>query len=263
MPVHDLGPIVSVSIYRRDAVIHRAGLQGGPPPDLPARGSITYLSRKSRERLAFIANNTLVEFRSMATLTYPADFPTDGERVKEHLHAWLMWARRQWRGLSYLWFLEFQKRGAPHIHLLLSVDLPRKRCTVEALYARVALAWARIVDSGDPRHLKAGTRLERIRKPDGAARYALKYAYKCHQKVVPKQYQNVGRFWGCSRDVTPPDPEPVPMNEFEVRAILADWRYRPDEQTRVWQTLYGVAGLFREREQHIERTPLPDLRLPT
>lgn len=44
---------------------------------------------------------------------------------------------------------------------------------------------------------------EAVREKDGAKRYALKYSLKPHQKKVPKQYQDVGRFWGCSRDVRP------------------------------------------------------------
>lgn len=42
---------------------------------------------------------------------------------------------------------------------------------------------------------------DNIRLEDGAKRYALKYALKPHQKKVPRSFQDVGRFWGNSRDV--------------------------------------------------------------
>ena len=75
-----------------------------------------------------IAQATDVEFRSMLTLTYPRQFPKDGHIVKKDLNALLQKVRRNIEG-EYLWFLEFQTRGAPHIHLLLTgKDIsPRKR----------------------------------------------------------------------------------------------------------------------------------------
>lgn len=63
--------------------------------------------------------------------------------------------------------------------------------------------WYGIVKSGDIRHKRAGTNLERARSTDGAKHYAVKYAMKMRQKRVPKLYRNVGRFWGHSRRVKP------------------------------------------------------------
>ena len=62
---------------------------------------------------------TQVEFRSMLTLTYPQHYPMDGSIVKTDVGAVVQKIRR--REWEYLWFLEFQKRGAPHLHVLLSV----------------------------------------------------------------------------------------------------------------------------------------------
>lgn len=203
------------------------------------------LSRKSRKRLAFVANNTRVVFRTMLTLTYPSTFPCDGKQVKQNLNTFLVWARRRFKRPSYLWFLEFQRRGAPHIHILLDTPLPQNSKERTAVYSDVAQKWYETVKSEDEKHLAAGTRTERIRKPDGAARYCLKYAYKTKQKCVPAAFQNVGRFWGCSRDVTPTDVRTIPMDELTVRAILADWEYCPNEDTLVYQTLFGCTERFR------------------
>jgi len=203
------------------------------------------LSKKSRQRLAFIANNTRIVFRTMITLTYPKEYTTDGEEVKKHLNTFLVWARRYFVSPSYLWFLEFQKRGAPHIHLLIDTPLSQDKAQRLNTYADVAEKWYNTVDSGDVKHLKAGTRVERIRKPDGAARYCLKYAYKTKQKCVPEAYRNVGRFWGCSRDVTPQDVRIWPMDELSVRTVLEDWEYCPNDDTLVYQTLFGCADRFR------------------
>ena len=203
------------------------------------------LSKKSRQRLAFIANNTRIVFRTMVTLTYPGQFSSDGKEIKKHLNAFLVWCRRRFESPSYLWFLEFQRRGAPHIHLLIDTSLPQLTDERTAVYREVSERWYAIVGSRDIRHRNAGTRCERVRKKDGAARYCLKYAYKTRQKCVPEAYRNVGRFWGCSRDVTPAESRIWPMDEPTVRAVLSDWEFCPNEDTLVYQTLYGCADKFR------------------
>jgi len=246
MPDFDPGPVVSVEIFKRDVRVHRRGvLHKGNRGVAPKRSNIKTLSRKSRMRLAFIANNTDVVFKTMVTLTYPSHYPSDGKLVKAHLNTFLTWARRVLSHPSYLWFLEFQKRGAPHVHILIDSALSTDKAERVAVYNKVAQRWYGIVGSGDEHHLRAGTRVERIRKPDGAARYALKYAYKCEQKIVPARYRNVGRFWGCSRDVRPTESLVIPIDELSVRSILVDWDYCPDADTLVYQTLFGCAERFR------------------
>ena len=80
--------------------------------------------------MAFVAANTAVIFKTMITLTYPAVWPGNGRLVKKQLRAFLKFAVHNLfprpedaERIAYLWFLEFQARGAPHIHLLL--DAPR------------------------------------------------------------------------------------------------------------------------------------------
>jgi hypothetical protein len=204
--------------------------------------------------LAFIAANTDVTFRTMITLTYPNEFPTDGKRVKKNLKAFIKFAREHLFGKrpgerkpSYLWFLEFQRRGAPHIHLLLSAKMPSSFKQVRFIRDRVAAGWARIVDSQDPRHLAAGTSCEAIRKPGGAARYAVKYASKMRQKSVPSDFRNVGRFWGHSRDVSPVAREIIQCTEDDVRELLKDWEHAPRPERVVYRILYGQSALFEGR----------------
>ena len=86
-----------------------------------------------------------------------------------------------------MWVLEFQKRGAPHYHVFVRKALDR---------FAVADAWFRIVASGDPKHLEAGTRIEAFRHPPALGSYVMKYAAKMEQKDVPSEFQRVGRFWG-------------------------------------------------------------------
>ena len=247
LPAFDPGPVIGIRIYRRDVVVVRRGkLHPGNRGEAPIRGSIAMFSKKSRQRLAFVANNTTVVFRTMMTLTYPRAWPTDGQKVKAQLNTFLTWLRRRLNKPSYLWFLEFQKRGAPHIHILVDSPLPQHKAGRALFFGEVSQQWYQVVGSADPRHLRAGTRCERIRKKDGAARYALKYCYKMEQKCVPAEYRNIGRFWGASRDVKPRQARVIPMDEASVRGVLSDWDYAPGPDTMVYQTLFGCADRFRQ-----------------
>ena len=269
LPPFDPGPVTSIEIYKRDVVVRRQGrLHPGNRGEAPERGVITMLSRKSRQRLAFIANNTRVVFHTMVTLTYPREYPSDGKKVKAHLNTFLTWCRRRFDRPSYIWFLEFQRRGAPHIHLVFDWSLPQTIAEKKEAYQEIAQKWYSIVKSGDKRHLAAGTRTERIRKPDGAARYCLKYAYKMRQKSVPESYRNIGRCWGGSRDVTPKRYRTVMIDELSVRAIIADWEYSPNEDTLVYQTLFGCAERFETflgigADDDLTKTPFECMLLPS
>jgi len=242
---HGLPDVRGILLYKQDVVVLRE--PGLPHAQGGDRGSITEFSYQSRQRLAFVAANTPIRFRTMLTLTYPAEWETDGEKVKAHFRAFREWIARDIGSRpEYLWFLEFQERGAPHFHLL--VDWPLSLDVDERKWFRwrVSVTWYRLVGSESIDHLIAGTRVERIRKVDGAARYGVKYALKMRQKAVPPGYQNVGRFWGCSRGVIPKPEQEVRCTEDDLRGVLEGWQYEPDEHTPLYTLLYGVADRVRE-----------------
>jgi len=238
------GQIVAIEIYKQDVVVKREGLNKTPPPS--TRGKVTEFSQASRKRLAFVASNTPVQLRTMITLTYPAEYPSDGKAVKLQLRQFLDWLSKETGGCEYLWFLEFQARGAPHFHILTDWPLPRDRDHKVMWYARIAQKWYEIVDSGDFKHRLAGTRTETLRSADGGARYAVKYAQKMRQKHVPENYQNVGRFWGHTRAVKPTPLETHRATEDDVRGMLEGWKYEPPAHVPVWRVLYNQAGWATE-----------------
>ena len=98
----------------------------------------------------------------------------------------------------------FQKRGAPHFHILVDVSLESEKEDVSA-------AWHGQIETEDKKHLATETRVEKLRTSDGGARYAVSYAKKPYQKDVPMAYQNVGRFWGHSRGVKPESRYTIPV----------------------------------------------------
>jgi len=120
----------------------------------------------------------------MLTLTYPAEFPADGELVKRQWAAMRMWLVA--RGIGGLWFLEFQLRGAPHYHVLMTGRVDKNAVRSE---------WARCIGYRGPYTLR--TRVEMLKSGHAAAAYVSKYAAKAYQKQVPDGYENVGRLWGC------------------------------------------------------------------
>lgn len=227
---------VRIEIYKQDAVVtwhsNAKGNGGGE------RGELGEWSKESRQRLMFVAANTPVEFTTMLTLTYP-NIEQDGKLVKKHLNHLLSLLRYHHPTLSYLWFLEWQRRGAPHFHILVNVFVPKDW---------LSETWYRIVGSGNPDHLKAGTKAEALRKKDGGKRYAVKYATKMYQKEVPEGYRNVGRMWGCSRDVKPDPPQTIELgSRYDLGALLKDWPGMSVLQETPLSVLYGAGHHLRSK----------------
>lgn len=162
-----------------------------------SRSCVQRFSAGSAARMRRYLRSCVANYNNMVTITYPGFYESDGAAVKEHLRRFLQELKRKTErdntdscAYSVFWFLEFQERGAPHFHLFTTHDFPKDF---------ISACWYRIVNSEDPRHLKAGTRIERLHAGrSGTISYASKYAVKQAQKDVPDGYTNVGRFWGVS-----------------------------------------------------------------
>lgn len=227
-----------------------------PKPDQPVgttRGCIQHLSTKSRNYLAFVVSATSIKFCSIITLTYPEIFPKSGKIVKNHLNRFLTFLRRANAGLSYVWVVEFQARGAPHIHILTNVS-PHTWQRKETAHA-----WASILNPYD--YSDDQTRLTRrelfgrvyrvhshrtawdiIRLQDGARRYMVKYCLKTDQKAVPSDFSDIGRFFGWSRDV-PQAIKPVgqiDLNSGELRLLLGALDHRVSKWHITPKYIFGL-----------------------
>lgn len=217
------------------------------------RGEITCLSDAARERLANRAWALGAEGHEpevMVTLTAPANWERvyicdeygealgAGRLLKAHLQAFRKRLERFLKrhgvtAWSALWFLEFQKRGAPHLHLMLFGCKLSERVR-RALRNWCGGAWSSVVGNPDRRelakHRRAGTQVARMRcKHFG---YAVKYATKAEQKEVPHYFRDVGRFWGCW-NYSSPDPVVLDV-DFS--------RLNPDEAGWVRRLLVAVVG---------------------
>ena len=79
----------------------------------------------------------------------------------------------------------------------------------------VSLTWAAVVKSGDPRHVRAGTRVEQIRSREGVMFYASKYVAKLDTEAVG----NAGKFWGMHNLKAIPWAEVVKMPVDQKQAV--------------------------------------------
>ncbi|MFT8178364.1 hypothetical protein ACLXNF_12340 [Mycobacteroides chelonae] len=188
-------------------------------------GVITEWSRKSRSSMcrtfAELDYSPLVEsgrVPAMVTLTYPGDWEIvapDGASVKRHM---VLWRKRFQREYSepacYIWKLEFQRRGAPHIHLWMAPPNSPGR-SGRGFAQWLSETWAQIVDHPDAeqkaRHRLAGTAIDvrnglRACDPKRLAIYFTKHSSpnlngdKEYQHIVPELWRQPssgpGRFWG-------------------------------------------------------------------
>lgn len=134
-----------------------------------------------------------IAWPAMVTLTYPGKaseawpeiWPQNFEDVKIHLDRFKVKLIRKFPKAAFIWKLEFQKRGAPHFHLLV-FGVPYLPCSM------VAQWWYDIVGSRDQNHLEAGVEVTRVRSLNGVLTYVGK-AYM--GKAVEGGSEN-GRFWG-------------------------------------------------------------------
>lgn len=169
----------------------------------------------------------------MLTLTYLCP-PVNGKESKHHLKLVLAWLARRCETHSYIWFCEFTRSGAVHYHIL-TTCIP-----TDDMRRDLALYWVDLSSQGEGRYCSLRDRRvrevrdsiissvehykvwEMIKNKDGAKRYIAKYASKPHQKHVPMWYQDVGRFWGASRDVAKHryQPKMYLCSENELMEIL-------------------------------------------
>lgn len=245
--VNSLYPVARINVYKGGVIeVQRLNLNHKKPPKnkKPNRKAIKKMSKSSLSKLAFTVTACHIPFTSMFTLTYLEE-SRDGRESKKHLGKFLKQLNKRYK-CSYLWFLEFTRRGKPHYHVLTTeaninyedrewlgdtwawaIDAP------DWWYSSLVSKKSYIISDAVYEVHSHPTNWQDIRLPDGAKRYALKYALKQEQKEVPPDFQNVGRFWGCSYDVIPvPEVIGIDVTDEELRAILkdnpvADWDILP------------------------------------
>ena len=144
------------------------------------------------------------------TLTYPKEFSLDGREWKRDLKNFLTWLGN-FSGVSAIWKLEPQRRGAPHFHLLIW------GVSVEVLQDTIPERWYKLVGDGDIKHLQWHKgELGNINcvVPVDSTKTMYNYVMKYISKSLIEGWQNVGKWWGVySKNNLPVGEEVL----FEIR----------------------------------------------
>lgn len=220
-----------------------------------ARGKVSAFSRASRLRLLSYMHKIkpVRNFHAtFITLTYGQSFPSP-TTAKRHMDNFLKRFRRRWLYSSGFWRFEFQKRGAPHFHLLLfGVPFIPKDVLAKWWFETIGTEYA---DYSSGAALAPFTRIEAIRSHAHAARYVSKYVAKCDDggfnflayltatgefihPVTGEVSESIGRWWGVYNAIWLP-------KDIEETLVIA-WGCRD-----VFYNLRRAAGhLWKGRNNH-------------
>jgi hypothetical protein len=155
-------------------------------------------SRASRRNLLRrLASINRSAFRALkgrmifVTLTYPHEYPKDPELCKRHLKAFRKRLQREYKSFAAFWRLGIQQRGAWHFHLLLFVA--PSFGPIGELRRFISSSWYEVTGKTSEGHLRAGTRVEAVKKWKQATSYVERYMAKPEE--FPEGLQT-GRIWG-------------------------------------------------------------------
>jgi len=180
---------------------------GSANHDPVPRGVVQGFSAAARKRMLELLNQLTFERITFVTLTYPKEWNPDGHEYKKHLRRFRARMERKYPKIRVLWRLEFQKRGAPHFHLLL-FDAPFlcKYC--------ISYDWYKSVGSKDRKHLKYGTNVRGVASKGENGKiisYVAKYAAKPLDREAVTDDSWTGRYYG-RWNVETPDPVEITID---------------------------------------------------
>lgn len=172
-----------------------------PTPPERESDDIQSFSRDSRRRLIkkiLRLERSRLSDGSFLTLTYHEDWTLDREDLQQDLGAFLQAMRRQYPDSVYIWRIEFQKRGAPHFHLMIWRAGGREGHDLQELAAWVKETWTRISAQDSAAHAQHGTDTRRISSWREAMGYVSKYVADTGKEG---EVDYSGRRWGASQSL--------------------------------------------------------------
>jgi hypothetical protein len=182
------------------------------------RDRVKGFSRTSRRnllrRLASINRAAFKAFKGRLisiTLTYPHEYPEDPARCKGHLKALHKRLQRMYGPFAAFWRLGIQRRGAWHFHLLLFMG--SSIGSMGELRRFISSSWYEVTGKVSEGHLRAGTRVEAVRRWKQATSYVERYMAKPEE--FPEGLQT-GRIWGVWNE------ELLPVQWETVQVSLRD-----------------------------------------
>jgi hypothetical protein len=189
------------------------------------RDRVRGLSRESRtnllRRLASINRGAFKAFKGrmiFVTLTYPREYPEDPEVCKNHLKVLRRRLQRKFDDFAGFWRMGIQKRGAWHFHLLLFVG--SSLGSIGELRRFISSSWYEVTGKVSGGHLRAGTRVEVVKRWKQATSYVERYIAKPEE--FPQGLET-GRIWGIwNKELLPVQWETAQVSlrdAFRIRRI--------------------------------------------
>jgi len=179
------------------------------------RGLVDGFSYKARRRLMQTVsriNTGQLGCMGFVTLTYHENWR--GRDIKRDLDNYLKRIRRHFPDVAYLWRLEYQKRGAPHFHVLLFFP-PHQSDKSQIEESKLSDPWHSVVDEGNIHHAKHGSKVRVFEDGyQGVQIYATKYCAKLESDGV-KKLDGVGKYWGRSQNLPLGPTDEVVMSDSQ------------------------------------------------
>src|SRR5215217_7603127 len=182
------------------------------------RARVRGFSRDSRRnllrRLASINRSAFRAFKGRLisiTLTYPHEYPEDPELCKNHLKALRRRLQREFGTFAAFWRLGIQQRGAWHFHLLMFIG--PSFGPIDELRRFISSSWYEVTGKVSEGHLRAGTRVEAVKRWKQVTSYVERYMAKPEE--FPEGLET-GRIWGVWNE------ELLPVRWEKVEVSLRD-----------------------------------------
>ena len=169
---------------------------------------------------------------SWCTLTFHDDWSSDPHELKKMLRRFMVNIERRFEGvlLGYIWRQEWQRRGAPHFHLLLTWKKGHR--PQEAWFKTwCSKLWTKAIRAeGDDDHLRYGCRVINVeQRPKGGIGALLGYIVSDVGKVEQARFIDkatgeispTGRCWGVRGDVPCAEAEVHDLTEQEWISFCA------------------------------------------
>ena len=165
------------------------------------RSKISRFSKSARFRLfrclAKIDPN--LSFQPMfVTLTYHHGHHKKSGSTKSQLHHFLVMLRNYDPDVQFIWRFEFQKRGAPHYHLIIFPGNPPYDTDEKKYGIRISSIWHSIADPNSRAHAQYGCKVVNITSYKMACAYVSKYIGKTDNENSDMQN---GKHWGNSQNL--------------------------------------------------------------
>lgn len=178
------------------SLISQIGESRRRPSSSGVRGKINGFSRHSRGRM-IEAVNSIDRSRVLSTWFLTYTVPTgeaDWASIETFRDSMFKRLDRRWEGCCGIWKKEPHESGTPHIHMILFWLTPPP--SFSEFREWNDHAWAGVVKSENPHHLRVGCRVDLMKSWNGVAFYAAKYMSKIVDGLTEL---NTGKLWGYFR----------------------------------------------------------------